>query len=61
MGQAAFWIVGGPNGAGKTSLASHPRFQRLLHGVPFLNPDQLALERLRASGREGFHDATVDE
>src|SRR5438045_1130744 len=61
MERPALWIVGGPNGAGKTTLASHPRFQRLLHGVRFLNPDQLALERLRASGRVGFHDAPAEE
>ena len=61
MARAVLWIIGGPNGAGKTTLASHPRFQRLLHGVRFLNPDQLALGRLRASGRQGFHDATPEE
>ena len=61
MGHAKLWIVGGPNGAGKTTLASEPRFQRLLSGVRFLNPDQVALERLRAVGRAGFHDATADE
>src|SRR6266850_559939 len=61
MERAALWILGGPNGAGKTTLASHQRFQRLLHGVVFLNPDQLALERLRAAGRQGCHDATPAE
>jgi|SRR6266478_5352141 len=61
MERAALWIIGGPNGAGKTTLASHPRFRRLLRGVRFLNPDQLALEKLRTIGRQGFHDATADE
>jgi predicted ABC-type ATPase len=61
MERAALWIIGGPNGAGKTTLASHPRFRRLLRGVRFLNPDQLALEQLRATGRQGFHDANADE
>jgi len=61
MERAALWIIGGPNGAGKTTLTSHARFQRLLRGVRFLNPDQLALEKLRASGRSGFHDSPADE
>jgi len=61
MERAALWIIGGPNGAGKTTLASHPRFRRLLRGVRLLNPDELALEKLRATGRRGLHDATADE
>jgi predicted ABC-type ATPase len=61
MPKPALWIVGGPNGAGKTTLANHGRFRRLLHGVRFLNPDQVALTRLRASGRGGFADATPEE
>lgn len=61
MPQPALWIIGGPNGAGKTTLASHVRFQRLLRGVRFLNPDVVALTRLRAAGRRGFADATPDE
>ena len=61
MPRAVLWIIGGPNGAGKTTLATHARFQRLLQDVRFLNPDQLALERLRTGGRQGFHDATPEE
>src|SRR6266699_946105 len=61
MARRDLWIVGGPNGAGKTTLVGHGRFQRLLLGVRFLNPDQLALESLRAAGRRGFHDATIQE
>ena len=61
MERAALWIIGGPNGAGKTTLANHPRFQRLLQGIRFLNSDQFALEKLHTMGRQGFHDATADE
>jgi predicted ABC-type ATPase len=53
MERAALWIIGGPNGAGKTTLASHAHFRRLLRGVQFLNPDQVALEELQTSGRHG--------
>jgi predicted ABC-type ATPase len=61
VGHPKFWIVGGPNGAGKTTLAKEPRFQRLLRGVRFFNPDEVALERLRVVGRSGFHEATPSE
>src|SRR5207247_1530113 len=61
MARIGLWIVGGPNGAGKTTLVTHGRFQHLLHGVRFLNPDRLTLDRLRAAGRQGFHDATIQE
>src|ERR1043166_21957 len=61
MERSALWMVAGPNGAGKTTLANQPRFKRLLHAVPFLNPDQRALEKLRAAGRKGFHDASVEQ
>jgi predicted ABC-type ATPase len=61
MGRPAFWIVGGPNGAGKTTLASHSRFQRLLGEARFLNPDEMALQRLQAAGRKGFHEATAEQ
>src|SRR6266511_1376021 len=45
----------------QTTLPGHARFRRLLRGVRFLNPDQLALEKLCATGRQGFHDATAEE
>ncbi len=61
MPQPTLWIIGGPNGAGKTTLATHGRFRRLLRGVRFLNPDQVALTRLQEAGRRGFADATPDE
>lgn len=57
MSKGVFWLLGGPNGAGKTTLVSHARFQRLLAGVRFLNPDELTLRKLRAAGYTGFQDA----
>jgi predicted ABC-type ATPase len=45
----------------QSTLATHPRFQRLLHGVRILNADVLTLQKLRAIGREGFKDATAEE
>src|SRR4051794_1952473 len=51
------WIVAGPNGAGKTTTVQKEPITRWLPGVPFLNPDDRTLQKLRAAGYAGFADA----
>jgi predicted ABC-type ATPase len=54
------WIVAGPNGAGKTTCVQKAPIADLIPGVPFLNPDDRTLAKLRATGFQGFHDAPTD-
>lgn len=53
---AQLWIVAGPNGAGKTTCVQNPPFKALLHGVTFLNPDDVTKLLLIARGFTGFTD-----
>jgi len=53
------WIIAGPNGAGKTTFVQRQPVARLLPGVRFLNPDDLAHQRLVAEGWRGFTDAPL--
>jgi predicted ABC-type ATPase len=57
MPQPELWIVAGANGAGKTTLVQTVPLQNLLRHVVFLNPDDIALSRLRRRGFHGFADA----
>jgi len=52
-----FWIIAGPNGAGKTTLVQAHPIRALLPRVTFLNPDDLARERLLEQGFQGFAEA----
>ena len=61
MSEPVFWLIAGPNGAGKTTLVHQPRFQRLLAGVRFFNPDETTLRLLQGAGYAGFQDAPHDE
>jgi predicted ABC-type ATPase len=54
------WIVAGPNGAGKTTCAKAKPISDLLPDVPFLNPDDRTLVKLRSAGYAGFQDAPGD-
>jgi predicted ABC-type ATPase len=53
-----FWIVAGPNGAGKTTLVQAHPIGLLLPDVPFLNPDDIALELLHARGYRNFLESS---
>ena len=55
-----FWLVAGPNGAGKTTCVQKEPISKLLPAVTFHNPDDRALEKLRARGYQGFADAPAD-
>ena len=61
MGPPEFWIIAGPNGAGKSTFVQAEPLGRLLPHVRFLNPDDLARERLTAAGWRGFADAPAAE
>ena len=54
MARPELWLVAGPNGAGKTTLAQRGPLRELLPRASFLNPDDRALEFLRAEGFHGF-------
>lgn len=54
------WIVAGPNGAGKTTCVQGEPIASILPRIPFANPDDRTLEKLRAGGYSGFADAPLD-
>ncbi len=60
MAFSALWIVAGPNGAGKTTCVQKKPICDLLPGVPFLNPDDRTLVKLREAGYLGFRDAPIE-
>ena len=54
------WIVAGPNGAGETTSVQKEPIASILPRVPFFNPDDRTLQKLRAEGFKGFADAPFD-
>ena len=59
MATPEVWLVGGPNGAGKTTFVQAHSVAGLFPHVRFLNPDDLARERLTAEGWRGFAEAPL--
>lgn len=55
-----FWLIAGPNGAGKTTIVQRGPISELLKDVTFLNPDDMALEKLKAGGHAGWKDASAE-
>lgn len=60
MSGPELWLIAGPNGAGKTTCAQKEPIVNLLPDIPFFNPDNRTLAKLRAAGFQGFVDAPVD-
>lgn len=59
--RATFWLIAGPNGAGKTTSLSSARVRRLVEGVPFLNADDVTLEKIKMAGWSGFASVSGSE
>jgi predicted ABC-type ATPase len=60
MSHPELWIVAGPNGAGKTTCVQREPISAILPNIPFLNPDDKTLQKLKTHGYSGFRDTPLD-